>query len=291
MKNDIWNIVDLINTTTEFLRSKSVDAPRTSTELLLAHTLHMKRLELYLNFDKPVKHTELEKFRVYIKRRINREPVQYIIGDAEFMSLPFKVNKNVMIPRPETELFVEIIIDRFRNSADNELYILDIGTGSGNIAISLAKYLKNSNIIATDIDDNILDIAEHNARINGVSDKIKFKNESVFEVVNEYKCLDIIVSNPPYVSKTEFEELQPEVKSYEPFNSICDNSDGLTFYKEIVKKAKIWLDFSGEIFFEIGHNQGETVREILQNNNFSSISILKDYAKLDRIVTAKNVKD
>lgn len=291
MKNDIWKIVDLINTTTEFLFSRGIDAPRTSTELLLAHTMGMKRLDLYLNFDKPVKPDELEKFRSYIKRRVKREPVQYIIGDAEFMSLPLKVNKNVIIPRPETELLVEIIIDRFKNHADNELYILDIGTGTGNIAISLAKYLKNSNIIATDIEENILDLAKHNAEKNGVLNKIRFKKESVFEVINEYKYLDIIVSNPPYISKVDFKELQPEVKNYEPYLCLCDDSDGLTFYKKIVNKAKDWLDSSGRIFFEIGHNQGQLIRGIFEENNFTDIEIIKDYAKLDRIAIAKNAEN
>ena len=286
MKNDNWKIIDLLNTTADFLESKGIDAPRTSTEMLLAHTLNMKRLDLYLNFDRPVAPFELSNFRNLIKRRAKKEPVQYIIGEIEFMSLPFKINKNALIPRPETEILVEFIVEQYKE-VGGELYILDIGTGSGNIAVSLAKYLKNARIIATDIRNDIIEIAKENAKLNDVDNIIKLKIESIFNVNdNAYSSLDIIVSNPPYVSKEDYNKIQSEVKDFEPNDSVCDNSDGLTYYREIIPKAGKWLHKNGAIFLEIGYDQKEKVIDILNSENFNEINAYKDYAKLDRIITA-----
>ncbi|MFC1726003.1 peptide chain release factor N(5)-glutamine methyltransferase [candidate division KSB1 bacterium] len=287
MKNETWKIIDLLNTTADFLRSKGIDAPRTSTEILLAHTLNMKRLDLYLNFDKPVDPVEINSFRNLIKRRTNKEPVQYILGEIEFMSLPFKINKNVLIPRPETEILVEFIVEQYKD-CESELYILDIGTGSGNIAVSLAKYLENPRIIATDIWEKILEIAKENAKLNDVDNIIKFKMESIFDVdEKEYSSFDLIVSNPPYISKEDYKNIQAEVRDFEPDDSVCDNSDGLKYYREIIPKSKKWLSKNGALFFEIGYDQKEKVIEILESEDFKEIKAYKDYAKLDRIITAK----
>jgi len=287
LKKDNWKIIELLNTTAEYLKSKGVDAPRTSTELLLAHILGMKRLDLYLNFDKPVLEKELVKFRKIVKRRLKREPVQYIIGNIEFMSLPFEVNENVLIPRQETELLVEQIIEDFKEIDEDEIYILEVGTGCGNIAVSLAKYLEKAKIIATDISDEILNVAKKNAENNGVSEKIKFKKESIFDTdYNSYKYLDIVVSNPPYVPEKEYKNLTPEIKNYEQYEAVCDGKDGLTFFKIIAKLSMSWLKDEGELYFEIGYNQGDSIYKILENEGFKRIHIYKDYANLDRIAYA-----
>jgi len=198
--------------------------------------------------------------------------------------LEFNVNPSVLIPRQETEILVETIVNSV-NKEDN-LRILDIGVGSGNITVSLAKHLAFSKIIATDINEQTLATAKANAEMNGVLERINFINHDILtsDLNDEF---DIVVSNPPYISQKEFPELKDELKVYEPRNALTDFSNGLSYYKIISFKARKFLKNKGKIFFEVGQGQAEDVREILDENNFKEISIIKDYLKIDRVISGE----
>ncbi|MDO8549384.1 MAG: peptide chain release factor N(5)-glutamine methyltransferase [Ignavibacteria bacterium] len=279
-------ILNAINLSTEFLEKKEIDTPRVNAELLLAHTLNCRRLDLYLSYDRPLSEEEVKIYREFIRRRSKSEPLQYIMGKVEFYGLEFKVNPSVLIPRQETEILVETIINSV--SKDDKVKILEIGAGSGNISVSLAKYLPYAEITATDTSLPALETAKANAVLHNVSERIKFIKHNINsdELPNEE--FDIIVSNPPYISKEEFPNLKDELKVYEPKDALTDYSDGLNYYRIITDKAKKMLKDMGKIFFEVGQGQAEDVKRILSGNNFSEINITKDYLKIDRVVWGIN---
>jgi len=276
-------VLELLNLTTTFFEQKGIDSARLNAELLLAETLKCKRLDLYLAFDKPVKDEEVNHFREFIRRRGNREPLQYILGYVEFYGINFFVNKDVLIPRQETEVLVETIINQ--TDKDAELKIMDIGTGSGIIAVCLANHLPNAKIIGVDKSSEALLIAKQNAEKNNVAERITFIENNVLNSLSAINTtFDIIVSNPPYVSQKEFSYLQKEIVSHEPDFAVTDFSDGLTFYRKIIESAKTHLNENGKIFFEVGAGQSEQVKSIFEENNFSSMQIWKDYGGIERVV-------
>ena len=277
-------VLEAINLSTEFLGKRNIESPRINAELLLAHTLSCKRLDLYLSYDRPLNEDEVNIYREFIRRRSKYEPLQYIIGKVEFFGLEFIVNPSVLIPRQETEILVETIINSFKK--EDNLKILDIGVGSGNISVSVAKHLHNSKITATDISEQALATAKNNAEMNSVSEKINFINHNILkDDLNEE--FDIIVSNPPYISEKEFPELKDELKVYEPKSALTDFSDGLNYFKVISSKAKGLLKNNGKIFFEVGQGRSEDVEKILRENNFKEILIVKDYLKIDRVISGE----
>ncbi len=275
-------VLEAINLSTEFLGKKEIESPRINAELLLAHTLNCRRLDLYLSYDRPLNEDEVNIYREFIRRRSKSEPLQYIIGKVEFYGLEFNVNPSVLIPRQETEILVETIINSV-NKEDN-LRILDIGVGSGNISVSLAKHLPYTKITASDISEEALVIAKANAEMNNVLERINFINHNILkdDLEDEF---DIVVSNPPYISEKEFPELKDELKVYEPRNALTDFSDGLNYFKTISSRAQKFLINNGKIFFEAGQGQAEDVKKILGENNFKEISIVKDYLKIDRVIS------
>ncbi len=276
-------ILEIINLSTDFLNNKGVESPRINVELLLAYVLNCKRLDLYLKFDQPLKEEELAIYRELLKRRGRREPLQYIVGDVEFYGLEFKVNPSVLIPRPETEILVETVIEN--SNKDEELKILDIGTGSGNIAVSISKHLVNSKVWGIDSSNEAINVAKENSKINLVDERtIYFQKDILNRFEIEESDFDIIVSNPPYISKNDYNDLLPELKNYEPVSALTDEKNGLTFYKEISIKANKLLKSGGKIFFEVGQGQHTEVKNILERNNFINIKLKKDYSNIERVV-------
>ncbi|MFO7890892.1 MAG: peptide chain release factor N(5)-glutamine methyltransferase [bacterium] len=281
-----WTLLEVLNHAVSFLKSKNIENPRLNAEHLLAHTLGKSRMDLYLDFNEPLSKPEREKYKKFLHRRAEHEPLQYIMEETEFMSLPFYVNPDVLIPRPETEVLVESVIE-WSNKTE-ETGILDVGCGSGAIAVSLAKYIENVRITAVDIRENILNIARQNAENNGVSKKIQFvcsdiKKEDFIEQTG--KSFDIVVANPPYISKDEWETLAEEVQYHEPRHSLCDEADGLVFYQLISKKALSLLPSGGALFFEVGYKQSSEVQEILQQQGYKDIHSIKDLNQIERVVT------
>ena len=276
-------ILEIINLSTEFLSKKEVESPRINAELLLAHVLKCKRLDLYLKFDQPLKEDELNIYREFLKRRGKREPLQYIVGNVEFYGLEFIVNPSVLIPRPETEILVETVIEN--SNKELHLKILDIGTGSGNIAISISKNLINATVWGIDTSDEALKVAEENSINNSVDERTSFAKKNILNGFQfDEKEFDIIVSNPPYISKNDYQNLMPELKNFEPSISLTDDNDGLTFYREISMKAKSILKTGGRIYFEVGKDQYKDVSSILSENNFVNIKVKTDYSNIERVV-------
>lgn len=279
-------VLEVIKLSTNYLQKKGIESPRANAEILLAEILKCKRLELYLSFDKPLSENEVQLYREAIRKRGLRVPLQYIVGNVDFYGLKLFVNENVLIPRPETELLVEKIISETDKSLN--LKILDIGVGSGNISLALIKNLPNSKVIAIDVSENALNIAEQNAELNLLQERIEFK---MFDILkDDTKKLgnfDLVVSNPPYISVSDFENLEPELKVHEPKIALTDNSDGVSFYKRIIEISEQILNEHGKLYFELGMGQSIQVKKYFEDRNFKNIRVTKDYSGIERIISGE----
>lgn len=254
-------------------------------ELLFSQIFNRDRLGLHLSANRALSKEESSLVASVLKRRIAGEPIQYILGRSEFMGLEFKVNPHVLIPRPETEILVEAVLKIVSqyHPASSQLHILDIGTGSGCIAVSLAKLLSGAIITATDISGEAIHIARENALLNSVLDRIAFIETNLFNSLS-LRQYDIIVSNPPYVRRAEFVELQPEVRQ-EPAIALDAGMDGLDFYRKIVKEAAGYLKKNGFLIMEIGFNQAASVLDIVKSEPvFGIVEVIPDYSNIERVV-------
>lgn len=251
-------------------------------ELLLGDILKTDISGIILNKNNDLKISEEEKLSEYIKRRKSGEPVQYIMGYCEFMSLGFLVNPSVLIPRSDTETLVEYLIAEI---GDKKIKFLDIGTGSGCIAISILKNCPNATAVLLDISDGALDVAIENAKKNNVIDRAEFLK---MDILKEYpeRTFDLVVSNPPYIRPDVIEGLEKQVKDFEPYTALCGGEDGLVFYRRITDIANKILREDGILAYEIGYDQGVAVSEIL-DEEFSDVKIIKDLCENDRVVTGK----
>ncbi len=256
-------------------------------ELLFTNILNCNRLSLYLNKDTLLDNLKSSFICGVLKRRIKGEPIQYILDKTEFMGLEFKVTPDVFIPRPETEILVEKAIEIAGSSQAGVRSILDIGTGSGCIAVSLAKFLPESKIIASDISEPALQVARENAKLNNIESKIDFISSDLFcSKLLAPESYNYIVSNPPYVPTAEIETLQPEIQ-YEPRAALDGGNDGLDFYRRIIDKAPRYLKKSGFLIMEMGFNQKDAIKNIFQNSLcFEIIESIKDYNNIDRVIVA-----
>lgn len=277
--NKIWTVIDIINWGTDFFKSKGIESPRLSIELLLCHILQFERIDIYLQHDKPLSKSELDLLHSLIKRKADREPIQYIIGKAQFYGLEFEVNNNVLIPRPETEILVEEAIKIVSNYSNPR--ILDIGTGCGNIAVSIAKHCLESSILAIDISKDAINVAKNNSDMLGVKN-IKFKMIDILQNIPTEK-FDIILSNPPYIKNKDYVKLLPEVLRYEPPDALTDNEDGLTFYRRFAEIFHSLLNEGGQFILEIGYNQSELISELFKKADFHC-NFIEDFNKIKRIV-------
>ncbi|MDR3048732.1 MAG: peptide chain release factor N(5)-glutamine methyltransferase [Elusimicrobiota bacterium] len=251
-------------------------------EFLLSAVLNVKRTNLPLIRQEKLTPTQLKQFKKYIARRVKREPVSYILGSCEFMGLDFKVNQSVLIPRPETELLVEEVLKIA--SKFNKKSVLDLCCGSGAIAVSLSKIGAFKDIVASDINKDALKIAKENS-LKNQSENIEFIESDMFEDLRG-KSFDIIVSNPPYISKEEFENLKPELH-FEPHIALFADDGGFFFYKKIAQEARKYLNTDGYLLIELNSNLSCKIKEIFEKNGFKDIEILKDYAGLDRILKCR----
>lgn len=286
MKNNVHTIVEIISLSKDYLQKHGVISPRLDAELLLADVLNCDRLSLYLNFDKPLGEKELSKFRERLQRRAKGEPAAYILNKKEFMSLEFYIDNRVLIPRPETERMVEVAIDTIQKKYEQKnITVIDIGVGSGAIAVSLAYYLKNITVIAGDTSAESIEVAKINAEKHNAADRIDFRISDIFNNISE--SAEVIISNPPYIVEREIEHLQREIKDFEPQSAINGGADGLFYIRQIINNAPQHLVEDGILLIEIGDKQGKAVKEIVESaNSFKSCAILKDYSHKDRILFA-----
>lgn len=246
----------------------------------MAHTLDIDRLKLYTNPDRPLGKKELDDFRPLVKERKSGQPLQYITNQASFMGFTLKIDDRALIPRPETENMTEEILSRFREQKN--LTILDLGTGSGAIAIAMARFLVQPKVTAVDKSSDALELAKINAEKNDLGDQIKFLQSDWFSKVSGK--FDLIVSNPPYVESSEIVELKPEIKDHEPIEALNGGKEGLREVKHILSRGEEYLTESGAIFLEIGHDQGDKVKDYASSVNLNEIELLEDLQGKDRII-------
>ena len=281
-----WDIKRLIKWSAEYLKKRGIDAPRLTSELLLASALNCSRLDLYLHYDKPLKQEELSAFKVLLKRRLAHEPLPYILGEKEFFSLRFKVTPATFIPRPETERLVEVAVEIIKGGHFSQPYILDWGTGCGAIAICLAKELSGAHIIATDISKEALECAKQNARLHKVSiGLIKSRNLGCFKE----GYLHFIVSNPPYIRTATLNKLAPEIKDYEPRYALDGGPNGLKYISYLINQCPRYIRKGGWLIMEIGYDQKEDIERLIPNSYDPPI-FFKDYTGHTRVIALK-VKD
>lgn len=278
-----WTSLKLIQWTSGYFERKGIPNPRVDAELLLAHVLECQRVALYTDHEKVISEKLLAKFKSLLERRAKREPLQYILGETEFWGLKFKVTPDVLIPRPETELLVEEAL-KFKDSKS----ILDIGTGSGCIAVSLAKHLPETKLVATDISKEALEVARENTETHALADRIEFVLADiapwrVFQ--SEGRTFDLIVSNPPYIDEREMNSLQPEVRDFEPRGALVAGRGGLEIVEKILAEAMTFLRPEGLLLLEVGEGQAEKLRD----RTCKILEVKKDYQGAERIVILKKV--
>ncbi len=260
------------------------DTPRLDVEILLEKALgNVDSLYIRLNLNKELTQEQEDLFNTFIQDRLKGRPVAYIVGNREFMGLDFYVQEGVLIPRPDTEPLVEELIELCREKEN--LSILDIGTGSGAITISLAKYLNTSKVKSFDISDIALEVGKKNAISNEVDDRVEFIKSDLFSSIeNKSIQFDVIVSNPPYIPKKDIETLHIQVKDYEPYTALEGGEDGLDFYRSITEQSRMYLKENGILAYEVGHDQAQDVAEIMKSNGYTKIYTKKDLQGIDRVV-------
>src|SRR5262249_27247198 len=274
--------------------------PRLDADVLLAHALRTARVGLYTRLHDSVPPGHAEAFRELVRRRARREPLQYITGVQEFWSLEFRVDPRVLIPRPEPEVIVETALRLLSQSAIRfgldlplamQAAILDVCTGSGCIAIALAKELPQAEIWATDISPDALAVASENARSHGVTERIQFLQGDLFAAVTgEEGRFDLIVANPPYVARSELTALQPEVRDWDPLVALEGGPDGLGFYRRLLREGPSYLRAGGWLVMEIGHGQGKAVMRLArERRELSDCRCVSDYAGRERVIIACRV--
>lgn len=271
---------DIINKAQNTLEAAGIADSQVDSWLLAEFVFGITRAKYYANMQMTVDGKSAEKYNELVNQRAGHIPLQHLVGTQEFMGLTFKVNENVLIPRQDTELLVENVVDCLGNGKRT---VLDMCTGSGCIAVSIDRLSKDSKVTAVDISEKALEVAQENNRFNNAN--VTFIQSDLFtNVTGRY---DIIVSNPPYIRTDEIPKLMEEVKSHEPVMALDGMEDGLYFYKKICNEASDYLNDNGKIFFEIGYDQGDDVSEILRQNRFCNIEVLKDLSGNDRVVIAR----
>jgi release factor glutamine methyltransferase len=280
------DVYSILHQATRDLEQADTPSARLDAEVLLSFSLNCERLEFYKNPAMPVSESQLDAFRSLLARRIKREPVAYITGRKEFWSFTLEVSRSVLIPRPDTEVIVEEALNILRRDSSGKLRILDIGTGSGAIALALACELPEAIFVATDISAAALDCARRNACRLGLEEKIEFLSGNLFEPVTG--IFDLIVSNPPYIAEDEYEKLPKGVKDYEPQQALLAGKTGLDFYEKLSAGAHKYLAKNGWLLLEIGAKQEQTVQRIMETAGiYSNIEMRTDYAGLPRLIKGR----
>jgi len=303
------NIIrDILNWAAEYLKSLNIPSDRLDSEVLLSFILKKDRTYLYINSEARIQKSEVRRFKEFIERRGRREPLSYITGEKEFWSLKFKVSRDTLIPRPETEILVQAVLDIIKYPSPPPLpigerikvrgiKILDIGTGSGNVAVSIAKESPESHVFTVDKSNSALSVAKENAIIHNVAGRITFLKGDLcipfnppsppFVKGGKEGLFDIIVSNPPYIPTGDIEGLMPEVRDWEPRWALDGGKDGLEIVRKIIKDAPLFLKSKGFLAMEIGFGQSEEVSRIIsETDKFHNIKTIKDLSGIERVVTA-----
>ncbi len=280
-----WTMLQVLNWTASYFKSCGIDSPRPSAEILLAHSLGLKRIDLYVRYDQPLRSDELERFKALIRRRIAREPVAYITGEREFWSLPFYVTPAVLIPRPETECLVEAVLKALPENSG--LRVLEPGTGSGAVSVAMARERRDLFLFASDRHPAALAVARQNAVRHGVDDRIAFFAGDFFAPVAEAPFFDAVVCNPPYVPGPTIDTLQPEVSRFEPRGALDGGDDGLDAVRRLVAGSAALLKSGGLLLFEVGFDQGRAACGVVEDmGGYAVPEVIRDFAGNERVVRA-----
>ncbi len=285
--NQSWKLIDLLKTTSAFFQKKNIENSRLNAERLLAHVLNMDRVSLYVHFDRPILPAELDSYRRAVSRRAKGEPLQYILGQTEFMGFPFIVTPDVLIPRPETEILCEEVLKLREHEKDATL--LDIGTGSGCIPISLARLWPSARSVALDVSDKALAVAEKNKQLNAVNGELNlaFYQKDLFSVWPDERFenqFTAVISNPPYIAMDEMAGLQTEVRDHEPEIALTDGANGLRFYKRILELVSNQTIKTKYIFLEMSGSQTARIRDLAESHSFQNITSVPDLNGIGRVL-------
>lgn len=278
---ETWTVLKILQWTADYFHEKGIESSRRDAELLLGASVGLDRVGLYLHFDRPLEESELSAYRALVVRRARREPLQYILGETEFWSLPFSVSPAVLIPRPDTEVLVE---EALRLAGGCR--ILDVGTGSGAIAVALAHELAGAQVVALDISPEALAVAGSNARRNGVDDRITFLQGDLAHL--PAGPFDLIVSNPPYIPAADVEGLMPEVRDFEPRQALVGGLDGLNPYRALASQAGSCLAPGGWLLVEVGIDQASDVQQLFADAGLKDVYCRDDYGGVPRVVGARH---
>ena len=276
-------VLEIIKKTTDFFAGKGIESPRLNAELLIGHALEKKRMQLYMEFERPLAEPELEKIRPLVRRRAQHEPLQYIIGETEFFGLKLKVDRRGLIPRPETEQLVELVVNGAGPNAPAR--ILDLGTGSGAIALALARAIPAAVVVATDWSTDALALARENAGSLGLESRVSFLLSDWFAAIPA-EAFDIVVSNPPYLTEAETAQTLPEVRGFEPTEALTSADDGLADLKRIIAEAPAYLRSGGLLALETGIAHHERLLALMESAGFARSASKQDLTGRDRFVLA-----
>lgn len=281
----IWTIKKLLLWTTHYFQEHHLDSPRLDAELLLAHVLHKQRIYLYTDFDLIVEPSELSLYREYIKKRVSGVSTAAIIGEKEFMGLTFKVNEDVLIPRPDTETWLEKVIQYHRN--EQGLTVADLGTGSGAILLSFLYYCREDTGVGVDISEKALALAEENGKNLKMDDRVTWRRGDYLTALEEGELFDGILTNPPYIPTGDIRGLAEEVR-HEPMNALDGGADGLTFYRKLAEGAAEHLKDGGFLAAEFGiHQAADVVNLLKETGKFDSFEVITDYGGIERAVYSR----
>ncbi len=282
---EVWTVRRILDWTVQHLKKHGSESPRLDAEILLAHARGCPRIQLYTHFDSEVSEAQRAVMRELVRRRAAAEPVAYLVGHREFFSLDFRVTSDVLIPRPDTETLVVDALDLIKPLPQPR--VLDVGTGSGCIAISIAVNAPAAQVTATDLSDTALAIAGQNAETLRVANRVRFVQGNLFAPLADGETFELIASNPPYIVAAEIETLSPDIRLHEPRSALDGGPDGLSVIRRLVTEAPKFLASGGHLLIEIGCEQAESVTQLLtQDGRYEGITVLKDLAKKPRVVRA-----
>ncbi len=277
-------LLEAIKKGASFLEEKGVDSARLNVELLLEHILKTPRLQLYMDFERELTETQTDELRQAIKRRGNREPLQHIIGSTEFCGLEIEVSKSVLIPRPETESLAELAIRHLEQSKG--LKILEIGTGSGCLPISIVHKTADTQAVSIDVSSEALEVAQRNVDHHDLGSRIQLIHGDALELLSEQKGFDLLVTNPPYIPAADIETLDPEVRDHDPRLALDGGPDGLDFYRHLASHAAGSLTSEGCLMAEYGDGQGPAIQSLFEEHGWKDVRLSKDFTDRDRFVIA-----
>ena len=286
---EVWNVKRLLEWTSGFFSRKGLDSPRPSAEMLLGHVLGLERIKLYTNFDRVLLDDELARFRDLVRRAGENEPVQYLVGVAHFYSLELEVDKSVLIPRPDTETLVEAVLRtaKLEGKTSEPLRLLDLCTGSGAIALALAKNLPAATVLASDVSPGAASVAKKNAEKLGLSERVSVAEGDLFDAAEGAAPFDVVTCNPPYIPTKSLASLDANVRDHEPHLALDGGEDGLDLFRRLLAEAPAHLVDGGRLFAEMQFDQGPALRELAEASGaWTDVRIERDLAGHDRVIIA-----